>query len=706
MTSKESEAVASSRQKDVDSRNHDTNANINISVTRKASSPIKRIMPYDPILYGASIAYEFDEDARLQEQEYQRWMTMHMPNRRRERERSRLHDRYRNHDGDGDSYRHGNDDRYANSDHVDPKSKSLPFATSTLGERGNFNELLQTIPLETLIERRVYGPAHSDAINGEYDDIFYSPSDEVSHDDGSVNDAEDDGNGDGNGEGDWSTRISRKDSQKPVVTYKNREGDGEYTMRDNIIFMSSLEDDVATMDPEHSVKPQMIRGKELESSSVILDDPHLTVSEQLSGRLVKVGKDGSAAVRVADPLEITRIGDTSVDGESGVGLASHYKLRMEDPGEDVELDQNINTQLKNALSTFAKQFQLSCIANEHESFTSATVINNQNHPHCEVNESLSLFRHRHRETITRVSMLPGQLSRKYRTIIGKINTHISVNPKKNLNDEGRKKMPNGEDPNVVLRRGIDMLDNAMVISALKHDAEINSLVHNTANSIVNLGRSPFQTVFSRLCRIDAGEECRDQLKEHETLVQTLYNWGCDMNTTDCKKRWKGWAPIHYAASYGKFKRLEWIIRCGGDGIIHERTKIYGQTPLMIACEKGNFEKAYYLIQHGANFRQCDLRGFTVLHYGAASGNFLLVKFLVECGCVHDKLKECHDGESPLSISAKVNPRCYEYLGKVTIPRPLSLPFIHHIIGHPVRESLHISSTMKEKRVRKGRKKTK
>ena len=47
---------------------------------------------------------------------------------------------------------------------------------------------------------------------------------------------------------------------------------------------------------------------------------------------------------------------------------------------------------------------------------------------------------------------------------------------------------------------------------------------------------------------------------------------------------------------------------------------YEETPLHIACLRGNVEVADYLEQKGADFGVVDKDGNTVLHYGSSSNS--------------------------------------------------------------------------------------
>ena len=56
-----------------------------------------------------------------------------------------------------------------------------------------------------------------------------------------------------------------------------------------------------------------------------------------------------------------------------------------------------------------------------------------------------------------------------------------------------------------------------------------------------------------------------------------------------------------------------------------------KTALFSAAQKGNFEIAKILIDHGADVDAIDKDGKSVLHAAASSGNENTVKILLDCG---------------------------------------------------------------------------
>jgi hypothetical protein len=211
----------------------------------------------------------------------------------------------------------------------------------------------------------------------------------------------------------------------------------------------------------------------------------------------------------------------------------------------------------------------------------------------------------------------------------------------------------------ILFNAIDTGDVNIVRTSLSEGAIVDFV------SPYSYGRTAFQTVFERLCRMDAGLEMSTRMIEYEEILDILFSHGSDISKLDDGQASNGFAPIHYASLHGKLKRVEWLVRRGANPDMMSKVK---QSPLMLACQYGRFEIAYYLIENNANFREYDCSDQTVLHYAAMSGNMVLLKFLVQCGSVHDKLKKNKDGETPLSICYRTCQECSEYLQKATMTK--------------------------------------
>jgi len=416
-------------------------------------------------------------------------------------------------------------------------------------------------------------------------------------------------------------------------------------IRDDITFMPLLEKNIHDLDAVNiRVKPQKLIGKTFDAS-MILDAGHLSVRQQLRDRLIHINRSGSIieAEAAKSPNVAAFFSDAS-------GKAEVF----------IELDPIVNTQLSNALASFESFFQDACSENIKN--------NSMDNKY----QEWSGYRRRHKMMLLSLTQ---KIKTRLRAIVNQDVANIQV--------------MDANHPNIILSGGIDHLDIGLIQSALTDGADVNH---------VSNGRSSFQSVYARLCRMDSGDELNKNASAYENISDILCGWGCDFSNTDCEREWKGWAPIHYAAYYGHLKRVEWLIRCGAS--IHTRTS-EGHTPLMLACEKGSFEKVYTLVKHGANFRERDPMERRVLHYAAAGGNLTLVQFLVQCGCVSDKLTHCQKGETPLTISARVNRDCHDYLSKVAIPKQSASPYIDKMLSMqssgPLRGSILLKRGMRRKR---------
>ena len=511
---------------------------IYVSQTRKATGGLPR-MPYDVILYGEKLAKEFERNAAMYE-----------------------------------------------SPVVNEQEPQFP-----LGASGHFGQVARAMPLEVMVETRVYGPAHSKAVRYTHDLMY----DEM-HD---------------------ST-----DKVEEETKYESRHVE-DNLIRDEITFMPTLEESVHI--PEKVIKekrkpPKMI-GKILDESE-IKDRGDLTVSEQLCDRLVKVDNNGFA-IKIERPQPLP-------------------DFLSKDQKDETELNQTLNSQLRDALQNFESLYQKKISVKFDEK--RKRILN--------ANE-LKGYQRRHKMMLL---SLPRRIKKKL---------HAFMN--NDENDSSEDEILDDDHPTIRLNQSIDDLDIISLQNSLKEGANTNHSIN---------GRTPIQTVMARLCKIDSGDELDWNAFSLEYAADLLTGWGCNLNALDCEIQWNGWAPIHYAACYGQLKRLEWLIKCGAS--VHTKTA-EGHTALMLASENGKFKHTYLLVKNGANFRESDPLERTVLHYAAAGGDLNVVKFLVQCGCVHDKLKLCRRGQSPISISAKVNEACFNYLSKISIPRRLDEPLIDRFL---------------------------
>ena len=85
----------------------------------------------------------------------------------------------------------------------------------------------------------------------------------------------------------------------------------------------------------------------------------------------------------------------------------------------------------------------------------------------------------------------------------------------------------------------------------------------------------------------------------------------------CAEFTSGKTPLHYAASNGKEKIGDLLIKNGTD--VNAVDKKNGQTALHVASKKGKQKFANILIANGANADIVDDSGKTALHFAAQKG---------------------------------------------------------------------------------------
>ncbi|KAL3488238.1 ankyrin repeat-containing domain protein [Aspergillus germanicus] len=146
----------------------------------------------------------------------------------------------------------------------------------------------------------------------------------------------------------------------------------------------------------------------------------------------------------------------------------------------------------------------------------------------------------------------------------------------------------------------------------------------------------------------------------QEAVEALFNHGIDLNTLNLEFE----SPLHYAASQSSEALVKLLINLGSQV---EARNSAGETPLLVAARTVNLEalrgllmngadpealdnmdrnalhlaitasktecaKAVkLLLSHGVDFRPCDGRNMTPLHYAVAEGNSGLVDLLLEAG---------------------------------------------------------------------------
>ena len=185
------------------------------------------------------------------------------------------------------------------------------------------------------------------------------------------------------------------------------------------------------------------------------------------------------------------------------------------------------------------------------------------------------------------------------------------------------------------------------------------------------GRTPFQLMFYRRCKIEnefqTKDACSDSYGSRENndkMIIFLFRNGADINLVDDEKFYEGWAPIHYAAKIGCLKQTKWLIEHQANVNVFTCN---GETPLMKACEGGYLNIILLLLNAKAELYSTNKNGMTVLHFAAMSGELVVLEFLLDCGV--DKSICSNDGYLAVDICHKLGfKQCTEFLLKKSISK--------------------------------------
>ena len=114
----------------------------------------------------------------------------------------------------------------------------------------------------------------------------------------------------------------------------------------------------------------------------------------------------------------------------------------------------------------------------------------------------------------------------------------------------------------------------------------------------------------------------DEETHRQTLemIQLLLSHGANPSCVDLLQ----WKPIHSTQNKTIMKML---LKAGE--ILDSRGGAMEQTPLMLACKKGNKELVAWLLKNHSNPNVCDKLGFFPIHY--AMGNEFVTKLLITVG---------------------------------------------------------------------------
>lgn len=110
----------------------------------------------------------------------------------------------------------------------------------------------------------------------------------------------------------------------------------------------------------------------------------------------------------------------------------------------------------------------------------------------------------------------------------------------------------------------------------------------------------------------------------------------------------GNTPLHQAVFNGQSETVRALLTAS-NGMLNTPND-EGETPLIIACMKGNLTVAKLLITAGANVNKSLLNGNTPLHFAAWSGNKFIGRDLITANAQVDVQNE--HGETPLVLAAR------------------------------------------------------
>ena len=156
--------------------------------------------------------------------------------------------------------------------------------------------------------------------------------------------------------------------------------------------------------------------------------------------------------------------------------------------------------------------------------------------------------------------------------------------------------------------------------------------------------------------------CRGKERAVKALLEAGANY---------KALYKGWTPTNVAAYNGYWKVVEILHRYGSEYTIYVHAAMnnleevreaidsgealskrgpYGRTPLDFAVKNECFKVADFLIENGADVRQKNDGGFSVIFIAAEDGKTEMVKFLLGQGVDINEIST--DGQSPLYVAAR------------------------------------------------------
>lgn len=187
---------------------------------------------------------------------------------------------------------------------------------------------------------------------------------------------------------------------------------------------------------------------------------------------------------------------------------------------------------------------------------------------------------------------------------------------------------------------------AMVRILLELGADIEAR-HNHGWTVMHSAAASGHTDVLKLLREKGAQVCGDDLlwaarEGHVAVVQTLLDWGIDINTRDST----GDTPICIAALEKHESVVRFLVQKGADvGAKND----HGGTALMNAAYNGTETIVQVLLESGASVVEKGESGYTALHRAASWGHTGSVQLLLEFGS--EVNARTQNGDTPLQRAA-------------------------------------------------------
>lgn len=129
---------------------------------------------------------------------------------------------------------------------------------------------------------------------------------------------------------------------------------------------------------------------------------------------------------------------------------------------------------------------------------------------------------------------------------------------------------------------------------------------------------------------DSVEDLYTRAEAQTSVIECLFKNGADVNTQQDPRKHpgSGWGLLHHAAANDNIDRLRWLT---DRGAIVDLSTEAGETALMIAAKSRATRALYHLLEYRAVVSRSDTKGWTALHYAAASGAEHCAALLLRAG---------------------------------------------------------------------------